>query len=50
MDIILFEQLVSRYLNGKATSEEEQSLLAEVQHAPERKRWKGIGNGASLSP
>ena len=37
MDIIRFEQLVSRYLNGKATSEEEQALLAEVQHTPARK-------------
>lgn len=37
MDIVLFEQLVSHYLNGKATLEEEQALLAELQRSPERK-------------
>ena len=32
-----FEQLISRYLNGKATFEEEQALLVELQGSPERK-------------
>ena len=37
MDTAVFEQLISRYLNGKATLEEEQALWAELQGSPERK-------------
>lgn len=37
METAVFEQLISRYVNGKATLEEEQALLAELQGSPERK-------------
>lgn len=37
MEIAIFEQLISRYLNGKATLEEEQMLLAELQSSPAHK-------------
>lgn len=46
MDTAVFEQLISRYLNGKATLEEEQALWVELQGSPERKvLFKQRSNG-----
>ena len=51
MDTAVFEQLISRYLNGKATLEEEQALWTELQGSPERKAlFKQRSNGWTPEP